>query len=65
MHPAINREASAARVADMHRRAERDAVALAVRRTVRARPERRHRKLSRRMAVRLARRVLAGLAVRG
>ena len=64
MHPAINREASAARVADMYRSAERDTIALAARRAVRARRVPRQRVLPHRVAVRLARSLRAVLAVR-
>jgi hypothetical protein len=62
MHPAINREVSATRIADFYRQARRDATALAAVRALRARKaQQSHSRLSR-IVTRLTELILAPVA---
>jgi hypothetical protein len=62
MHPIIERDVMHARVADLHRRAERDRIVRAASRTLRARQEKRRPNLMLSRTAVLARRALASLS---
>jgi hypothetical protein len=62
MHPIIQRDVMHARVADLHRRADRDRIARAASRTPRARQEKRRPNLMLSRTAVLARRALASLS---